>query len=93
MSKKIKVKVKEGFKHTLLPSDHDPKAKPKGAPGPRAVAGDVIEVTEAELESFGDKFDVLPKSAPRRRVVKAKVQPKPPKVVEAAVELPSNEAE
>jgi len=57
--KKIKVRIKEGFRHTQLPKDYDPGAVPKGAPGPRVVAGDVIEVSEDELVSFGDKFEVL----------------------------------
>ena len=55
----IKVRVKENCSHRVP----DPKAKGKegnGVLGPLAQAGDVIEVTEAELESFGDKFEVLP---------------------------------
>ena len=86
MSKKIKVRIREGCDHTVLPDDYDPKALPRGAPGPEAVGGDVIEVTEAELESFGDKFEVLPKSAPRRRAAKSKVV-KPSKAARAESEL------
>lgn len=59
MAKKIKVRVKEGYHHGQLPLDYDPKAKPTGRPGPRAVGGQQIEVTQAELDAFGDKFDVL----------------------------------
>lgn len=45
MAKKIKVRVKEGYHHGQLPLDYDPKAKPTGRPGPRAVGGQQIEVT------------------------------------------------
>ena len=54
----IKVRVKEGCSHRVP----DPKAKGKEGSemlGLLAKAGDVIEVTEAELESFGDKFEVM----------------------------------
>jgi hypothetical protein len=54
----IKVRVKEGYSHRVP----DPKAKGKEGSdslGPLAKAGDVIEVTEAELVSFGDKFEVM----------------------------------
>lgn len=74
------VKIKEGFSHRVLPEDYDPKALPKGAPGPLAYAGDVIEVSDDELESFGDKFEVLgsqPKPKRRGRPRKAKPEPEP----------------
>jgi hypothetical protein len=60
------VKIKDGYKHRVLPDDYDPKALPKGAPGPEAQAGDVIEVSDAELASFEDKFELV-SPAPKRR--------------------------
>lgn len=71
MTDKIEVRVKEGCKHGLMPEGHDPAALPKGSPGPKAVGGDVIMVTEAELVSFGDKFEVLPQPKRRGRKPKA----------------------
>lgn len=69
-----RVTVREGCHHRVLPVGYDPKALPKGAPGLRAESGDIIEVTEAELVSFGDKF-VLPQPAKKRgRPPKAKAK-------------------
>ena len=52
----IKVRVKEGCSHRVP----DPEAKEgSGMLGPLAKAGDVIKVTEAELESFKDKFELM----------------------------------
>jgi hypothetical protein len=62
----LQVKIRKGYKHRMLPDDYDPKTLPSGAPGLEAKEGDVIEVTEDELESFGDKFEVL-ESPPKRR--------------------------
>lgn len=53
-----RVQIKPGHHHGTLHPDYDPK-KPGGKPGPRAVGGDIIVVTEAELEAFSDKFNVL----------------------------------
>ena len=57
----MKVRIKPGCSHRIP----DPKWKGDssrpgtGSIGPLAQAGDVIEVTEAEMESFGDKFEVV----------------------------------
>lgn len=81
MSKKIKVKVKEGYKHRVAPPGYDPGAAPKGVPGPEVEGGAVIMVTEAELASFGDKFEVL---QPARRG-------RPPKAKSAEAEAPAQD--
>jgi len=52
----IKVRVKEGCSHRVP----DPKAKEgSGMLGPLVQAGKTIEVTEAEFESFRDKFELM----------------------------------
>lgn len=78
------VKIRKGYKHRVLPPDYDPQALPRGAPGPEAQAGDVIEVTEEELESFPDKFEVLEsKPKPKRRGRPRKLKPEPEPEAEA----------
>ncbi len=46
-----------GLHHRVLHPDYDPKKNMGGAPGPRAKKGDIIEVTQQELDSFPDKLE------------------------------------
>ena len=71
MSKTHKVQIKPGCRHGRLHADYNAKTA-TGNPGPYALAGEIIEVTQAELDNFGDKFikldpvtAVLSESAPR----------------------------
>lgn len=65
MIEKTKVRVKAGCTHRLVASNYDPD-NPDGKPGPLAVGGDIIEVTEQELRDFGDKFEQHEGVEPRR---------------------------
>ena len=89
----MKVRIKPGCSHRIP----DPKWKGDssrpgtGSIGPLAKAGDVIEVTEAELESFGDKFEVFeqpkqPTRQPRRKRKPRETKPEVKPEAESEVE-------
>jgi len=50
-----KVQIKPGCRHGRLHADYNAKTV-TGNPGPYAKAGEIIDVTQAELDAFGDKF-------------------------------------
>lgn len=58
MAKTYKVRIKPGCRHGRLHADYDAK-RATGNPGPYALAGEIIDVTQAELDAFGDKFILL----------------------------------
>ncbi len=43
--------------YRVLHPDYDPKGNTGGRSGPRVKSGDVIEVTQQELDSFPDKLE------------------------------------
>ena len=55
---KNKVQVKPKCRHGRLHADYNAKSA-TGNPGPYAMAGDIITVSDQELRDFGDKFIVL----------------------------------
>ncbi len=58
MPKMYKVQIKPKCRHGRLHADYVPKTA-TGNPGPYALAGEIIDVTQAELDAFGDKFILL----------------------------------
>lgn len=56
------VEIKPGCRHGRLHANYDAK-RPTGNPGPYAVAGDTITVSQDEMDAFGDKF-ILRSDAP-----------------------------
>lgn len=58
VTEKVTVRLKAGMHHGTLHPDYDPKDK-KHKRGPRINGPAIIEVTPAEIEAFGDKFEVI----------------------------------
>lgn len=65
----VKVRIKEGCSHRVPAPEWngDPDRVNRVGIGPLVYAGEEIEVTEAELESFGDKFELVEPAPVRKR--------------------------